>query len=400
MVYHSNWCYCVCLLDQIMFEAASFDPSTTTSGQFNTQLPINGQFLANNESNIGLTLLYSDQSNQYCPAWTIIKCKLPTQSPYVNWVQKSILNSVSPPLSQVVIESYLPNEPIIGTYPVSFNRQFNLGNSLPVGTAANGLTNDGNLAGTTYGESTVSGDASSSWLLKVGGIMQLGSSSRVGVLTIPNVLIIDINGLQVLSGTSKFDNGAIVTDGSGNFSANSVSTNVVNCGTVNVTTVNVGTVNATHYNSTGSVSFDSGNITTNGAGDLTVKTTTVQTNLVVDGTSTLDNGVITTDGVGNLATTKQVSANIFQLTGAGSVGYKMLVGSISRIHSFNVACINGKVTVNHNLNAIPDIVFLTLHAGTIPVNTLFGYNSSTVNATTIDIWANGLFDVTCVVIRF
>ncbi len=188
-----------------MYVAGVFDPSSALSGQFNTQLPIRGKFVAYNESSVGVTFIYSDGTSDYCPAQSANgPFVLPTATPIVTWSQQNVLVSSSTPLSECTIVCYQPGEKIPGTFPISLNRLTNVGNPIPMTTSATSIVNSGNPAGTPIVTGQVSGDGGNAVLIT---------------------------------------NDAQVTFGDGLHPA------VVNvAGTENVTTVNAGTINVTTAN--------------------------------------------------------------------------------------------------------------------------------------------------------
>lgn len=155
------------------YEAVSFDPSTTASGTFNTNLPVNGKFVVFNESNIGLTLTFDDGSTQYSPAGIAMIFEQPTPSPNVSWTQKSVLSG-STPLSKVTIECYQPSEPIIGVYPMNVEHQTFVGNTVTTSQGSTlSIVNDGNASGTQLIESTASGSPGSNIIAQVQGLIEV-----------------------------------------------------------------------------------------------------------------------------------------------------------------------------------------------------------------------------------
>lgn len=117
-------------------------------------------------------------------------------------------NAGTPPASVMFVQAYGATETLtrlmrntVGTgYPISLNRLQNIGNNLPVGTTANAIVNDGNVAGTSIVEATVQGDSASAVSLTNDGVFKLGTAAHHGSIS--------------------FDNGDITTDGAGNVSFN------------------------------------------------------------------------------------------------------------------------------------------------------------------------------------
>src|SRR5438105_4444506 len=108
----------------------SFNPASPTSGTFNVVFPGNkGKMLVYNESNINLQLTFSNNYTTYVPAWTaMLYCLNGLPSPVVSWKQYSQLTSSGAPISQIIVETFEPNEPVPGTYPAALVRQTNIGN--------------------------------------------------------------------------------------------------------------------------------------------------------------------------------------------------------------------------------------------------------------------------------
>jgi hypothetical protein len=124
--------------------AATFDPATETSTTFNAGFP-NGQgkMVVYNESNINLTLAWGSFQT-YCPAWTAMLYCVNTNDVNINWTIQSQLQSGGSPISQVIVETYNQNEPVLGTFPAPLVRSTNIGNSVPLGTSSISISNTGN----------------------------------------------------------------------------------------------------------------------------------------------------------------------------------------------------------------------------------------------------------------
>lgn len=163
----------------------TFDPSASTTGTFNLVLPGNrGKVLVYNESNINLTLTFSNQDTTYIPAWmAMVYCVHDLPSPVVTWTQLQQLAAASSPISQVVIETYDPGEALAGVYPAALVRQTNIGNAVNTvsGTSAS-IQNDGNTGGTTIIESTPSGAGASTWQADNSGNLTV-KGNNAGTLT-------------------------------------------------------------------------------------------------------------------------------------------------------------------------------------------------------------------------
>jgi len=154
--------------------AATFDPSTGTSGTFNSSLPTGGHFVVFNESQFGLTITFDDNESGYVPAWSAEVFVQPVRSPIIQWAQNNTLSSSSAPLSVVNIVAYQPGEKIVGVYPIALSRQQNIGNvvTFSQGSALN-VVNDGNPSGTTVVESTVATSPGSNVLIQNQGLVEV-----------------------------------------------------------------------------------------------------------------------------------------------------------------------------------------------------------------------------------
>ncbi len=307
------------------FISETFDPASALSGQINTQLPINGKFIAWNESIVGITFTFSDGSTQYCPADAAAVFSLPTATPLVSWSQKNVLVSAVGPLSECSIISYYPNEKIVGTYPISLGRITSVGNPIPLTTSATSIVNTGNPVGTPIVTGQVLGDGNNAAVLTNDAQLTLGDGLHHGSLTVTNTAVIDAAGLYVSSGVSKFDNALAGTDGAGNFGANTVSTNTVNAGVVNVGTIGAGTTNTTFIN-----------------------TETITVNTVLN----------------------------------------LLKGTIKRIVKFTGITVAGVVHVNPAMGQTPDLVFVTFNVNSTPGPHTIAPNYATLSATNIDVWSD------------
>ena len=176
-----------------------FDPQTTTSDSFSApQSAANGSLHFWNESNIGLSIKFSDGTTMYVPGWFHRhKCGA-TGSVNITWTQQNQLVSNTPPLSEVIVEAYDSGESFPADGPL--NRQTNIGNAIGLATSATSIANDGNVAGTPIVEATVAGDVSSAVTWTNDGQL--------------------INGNAIHPGSVSLDNAKISSDGAGNLTAN------------------------------------------------------------------------------------------------------------------------------------------------------------------------------------
>lgn len=162
----------------------TFDPNTSTNSTFNAGFSNGvGKIVVYNESNANLKLSWGSFST-YCPAWTAMLYCISTNNVNISWEVQSSLISNGAPISQVIIEAYNNDEPILGTFPAPLVRQTNVGNASTVLTAASSIQNNGQVAGSTVIESTVVGDTASAVLLTNQGHLTLGTANNPGTLTI------------------------------------------------------------------------------------------------------------------------------------------------------------------------------------------------------------------------
>lgn len=75
-------------------------------------------------------------------------------------------------------------------------------------------------------------------------------------------------------------------------------------------------------------------------------------------------------------------------------------GSFTRISKFTGSSINGKVTVNHNLGATPDLVLVNFNLSSTPVAATIGPDYGSLNGSTVDIWASVGANFTGMAIKF
>lgn len=161
---------------------ASFDPSTNQNAQFTAPSGnVNGALVFFNESNISLDLKFADGSALYLPAWYHrSKCGA-TGSVNITWDVRQILSSGSPPISQIIVESFRQGESFPADGPLV--RQANVGNTVPLSSSTQAIVNDGNPASTNLIEATVSGDISSAVKMSNDAVFVLGNATHPGSLT-------------------------------------------------------------------------------------------------------------------------------------------------------------------------------------------------------------------------
>lgn len=205
-----------------MIIVAEFDPSSATSSTFKVpQSSFNGSMVVWNESNISLMFTFQTGDQAYIPAWSARKFVGSYGGSVVSWAQQAQLASNQPPLSQVVVEVYAQGENAHEIFPQSLaSRQNNIGNAATVTTAASSVQNDGNVAGTSVVEATVSGDVGSAVQITNAGIATFGTAAHHGSVTavgggFTGVGVTSTGGLTVSGGGTSLDGGAITSNGAG-----------------------------------------------------------------------------------------------------------------------------------------------------------------------------------------
>ncbi|HWS82811.1 MAG TPA: hypothetical protein VN207_00980 [Ktedonobacteraceae bacterium] len=286
-----------------MYEAATFDPNSAASGQFNTNLSLNGKFLAFNESNVGLNLVFSNGDVRYLAAWTIDKFTLPTPVSIVKWSQKVTLLGNTNPISQVNIEAYQPNETILGTYPMPIQHTSYIPNT--VSTAMGGSTtwqNDNNISGTQVGEATVAGSPGSNIIIQNQGLVEVlqwiggvltqifktdpGAASvvKLGNTNLTTEALGNMTVDQVLTAVGNTSLSTLLTSGLATLNSLSVTNNATVGGTLGVT----GATSMSTASTSGLATLNSASVTNN---------ETVGGTLQVTGASSLDGGIIVENAV-------------------------------------------------------------------------------------------------------
>ena len=222
---------------------AEFDPATLTKDTFTVpQSSYAGSMVIWNESNISLTLTFQTGDSAYIPAWGARKFYGSYGGSIITWEQQAQLASNQPPLSQVIVEVYAQGENVPDIFPQSLaSRQNNVGNASTVTTAASSVQNDGNVAGTSVIESTVSGDIPSCVTFSNDGILSIGNATHPGSVS--------------------FDNGGITSNGAGQLTAVQTAGGIITGSTLTLT---------------GALSTDAGKFTSDGAGGLTALSIALQ----------------------------------------------------------------------------------------------------------------------------
>ena len=232
---------------------AVFDPATLVKDTFTVpQSSYAGSMVVWNESNISLTLTFQTGDSAYIPAWGARKFYGSYGGSIITWEQQAQLASNQPPLSQVIVEVYAQGENTPDIFPQSLaSRQNNVGNASTVTTAASSIQNDGNVAGTSVIESTVSGDIPSCVTFSNDGILSIGNATHPGSVS--------------------FDNGGITSNGAGTLTAVDLT-----AGTLTATNTAGGIITGSTLTLTGALSTDAGKFISDGAGGLTALSIALQ----------------------------------------------------------------------------------------------------------------------------
>src|SRR6266496_2484641 len=213
-----------------------FDPSAKTSDSFQVNAPIGTyKMVVMNESNINLIFTFANGDTSQVPAWqSRLYCRHDSHGT-IKWAQQTVLVAAGAPVSQVIVELYANDEPIIEGYPSPLVRQTNIGNAVnTTGGTATSIQNDANAAGTSIVEATVTGDSGSAVSLTNDGILTLGTTLHPGHISV--------------------DHTKISSDGSGNLTVQELIAVAAGLG----------------LSVTGHISTDGTNIASDGSGNLTV----------------------------------------------------------------------------------------------------------------------------------
>jgi hypothetical protein len=302
----------------------------------------------------------------------------------------NLSNVSSWPGAYVQIDTVGVNEQVTGVYPFALVRNTNVGNAVStVNGGAQYIQNDGNPSGISIVESTVSGDSASSVEILNDGVMTLGQGTlRQGSLSVND--------------TSGSANATVINGGQGTFPKGVVA-NLISAQSANDIGLHVGPSNNIIDTVNGVNIFE---VNSGGAqllsGTLTVGTGVyIIANLIVAQAS---NDLGFHVGSGNYVVNTVNGVNIFQVGSGGpqllSGTLSLLTGSISRISKFSGGSTNGKVTVNHGLGVVPDLVLVTFNLSSTPVAATIGPNYATLTSTTVDIWASVAANFVGVAIKF
>jgi len=220
----------------------------------------------------------------------------------VTWTQKNMLTGQSF-LSQVTIEAYQPNEPIIGVYPLNIEHQTLIGNTVTtVGGGSTTLQNDNNISGTQVYESTVAGSPGSNVILQNQGLIEVlqwiggvltqifktdpGASSvvKLGNTGLTTESLGNMTVDQVLSVIGNTSLSTLLTSGLATLNSLSVTNGATVGGTLGVT----GATSLSTLLTSGLATLNSASVTNN---------ETVGGTLQVTGASSLDGGVVVENAV-------------------------------------------------------------------------------------------------------
>jgi|SRR5579872_273745 len=337
-----------------MYEAAVFDPNAALSGQFNTQLPINGKFVAFNESNVGINIIFSNGDTRYLSAWNSDKFTLPTKTPIVQWSQKVVLLGTTNPISQVLIEAYQPNETIDGTFPAPIQHTSYIPNV--VSTAMGGslsVQNDGNTPGTQVYESTVSGSPGSNVIMQNQGLVEVLQWIG-GVLT--QIFKTDPGAASVV----KLGNTGLTTESLGNMTVDQALSVIGNTSLSTLATSALATLNSLSVTNNATVGGTLG-VT----GKATLGSAEVSTTLKVDTTSEfVGNATFDANPILTNAVPLQAKDN------GGNVRNVLQVDSNNNVQLFGIAGLDLIQALDHsgNLATIIDLVHKSFDIKTTAVN--------------------------------
>ena len=394
--------------------------SVGKQGTFATQTPNACSALyVMNESACFLQLDLGSNGQPIVQPWRNRLFQLPQAIQNAQWTIIAVLQSGGSPASAVYVEAFAPNEtPPAGTLDGPVFRQSNIGNSVPVGTSATSITNDGNAVGTVVVEATPTGAGGSQAKLTNDGDFLCGGGlfhiSNAGVVTaipagaIPQTAIgagypagsLGAGTLPAGVAVPETNVGAgypAANVGAGTLAANVHQTSINSDGG-KVTTDGAGTFTGVSLQSTGGISalapaagaYDAlklGNShdatyaglagyadPTYGAGaglyvwDAKnagyILSAATKNGITFGGKITSDGGRFATDGLGNLNARRITPAYGGSLAGASPIN-----GS-------------GSATVNHGLSATPDAAVVNTANGSN--STTFGSGSYT--ATTVYIY--------------
>lgn len=302
-----------------------------------------------NESGCGLNLDFSDGDSAYAPAgsWPRFELHSPPVS-QVKWRIDYLLPN--PPVSKLIPIFYYPGEPL-DSVPALGNSPIGIGGI--VSTSVNVLSNEGNSSTALVidigqvGHTlllTINSDGSCSWSVLQSGVVHnifainnTGTPLQIG----QSGDFAEFLGKLAVDQNSAFDNGTILTDGSGNVTLSN--SKFIKWKDTGGTPENV-------------IALDNAN----------------NVGLFADPLSTL----------GRVYFVDKSSSEICHLDSSGihlSEGtYSFLTGSISRVSVFSGT---GSGTYNHNLGATPDFIALSTHTNGSQTLGYDSENSTTVHVT-------------------
>jgi hypothetical protein len=302
----------------------------------------------------------------------------------------NLSNVSSWPGSYIQVDVVGVNEQVSGIYPLALVRNTNVGNAVnTVGGGAQYVQNDGNAAGLSIVESTVSGDSASSVEILNTGVMTLGQGTvRQGSLSVND--------------TSGAANATVISGGQGTFPKGIIA-NLITAQSANDIGLHVGPSNNIIDTVNGVNIFE----VNSGGAQLLSGTLTVGTGVYIIAnliTAQASNDLGFHVGSGNHVIDTINGVNVFQVGSGGpqllSGTLSLLTGSISRISKFSGGSTNGKVTVNHGLGVVPDLVLVNFNLSSTPVAATIGPNYATLTSTTVDIWASVAANFVGVAIKF
>jgi hypothetical protein len=317
------------------------------------------KILLYNATQLSLQLDFLNGSSDTLHPWEANYWILDGDTKQIQWsIDVDSLSVTTPPMSAIFLTLYNANENVPGTFPVSLPYQTSLGggNTNTNVTSTNSIVNDGNPAGTSIIESTVTGKASTTILTNDGllNLMTLIAGTLTQLIKTQNA------GNPLLLGAAS-----TITEILGN---ETIDGNLIINGTVTI-----------------------GGGASVSAGDLALNTHNITSGNNISVSS------VTTTGLGNFATLQ--SGGYLQNAGDINVnGHKLLTtsqisftngGTLSGISAFSGS---GSGTYNHGFGSSPAFCVPVVDAAG---SATMGYSAVTSTQVTITMGASLAFKCYC-----
>jgi hypothetical protein len=392
------------------------------------------KILIYNASPLSFQLDFYNGSTDTLHPWEANPWTVDADTKEIGWqIDTDSLNVVTPPINTIFLTLYGKNEQLTGTYPVSLPYQTSLGGGSTGTTtvSTNAIANDGNPAGTSIIESTVSGKASTTILtndgllnlltLIAGTLTQLIKTQSVGnplllgaATTITEILgNLTVDGNEIVTGTSLHTGNTslstVSTSGLATLNSASVTNNETVGGTLGVTgnTTLTGTLATGTITANNGATFAGGDLALN-AHNITssnnIVATSVQTATLNEAGNANSWASVTNGGPTRLQSTGAGAQIAMQVPGGstvlGIVANQMQLAStatfrlangnqISGVSSFTGA---GSGTFNHTYGSAP---FFVIPMVSVVGSATLGYNTITATQVTITIGAALAFKCFC-----